>query len=102
MSKYFFTGDFQGTTSFSSDLQNSEFMSIDFVGSILSDPSMKNALWEMGEGGSIDTRPLLHEGRIFFGACDKNFYCVDAETGKEIWRFQAAGPIFSSPAIVGD
>lgn len=31
--------------------------------------------------------------RIYVGACDKKFYCIDGKTGKEIWHFSANGPI---------
>lgn len=48
--------------------------------------------FEVGTGGSIGCQPLLHRGRIYFGACDHNFYCLDLK-GKEVWRFGTNGPI---------
>jgi outer membrane protein assembly factor BamB len=49
-------------------------------------------LWRIGEGGSVSyTR--IHEGVIYFGAADNYFYAVDAETGKELWRFKTGGII---------
>ncbi len=44
-------------------------------------------MWRVRGGGSIDQRPLLHNGIIYFGAFDGYLYAVDARTGKEIWRF---------------
>ncbi|MBN2356508.1 PQQ-binding-like beta-propeller repeat protein [candidate division KSB1 bacterium] len=37
--------------------------------------------------------------RVFIGAYDQNLYCLDGETGREIWRFQTSGKINHSPLI---
>jgi len=42
-------------------------------------------LWKIGQGGSI-SYTKIHEGVSYFGAADRNFYAVDIETGKELWR----------------
>jgi outer membrane protein assembly factor BamB len=41
----------------------------------------------------------LHSGRVYFGSYDGNVYCLDAETGKEVWRFSGADWVGSSPAL---
>jgi outer membrane protein assembly factor BamB len=58
---------------------------------------------KIGAGGSITQTPLIHNGRIYFGSCDQNVYCLDALTGKEIWRFRTKEKItVSSPKILDD
>jgi len=43
--------------------------------------------WEgIGPGGSISARAHEHNGRVYVGACDGVFYCLDMD-GNEIWRF---------------
>lgn len=32
-------------------------------------------------------RPSVHEGKLVFGAWDKYLYCVDCNSGKELWRW---------------
>jgi len=40
-------------------------------------------------GGSISSDIVIRKGTVYFCSCDGNFYAVDAETGKEKWRFRA-------------
>lgn len=46
----------------------------------------------VGVGGSIIGDVVVDQGIAYFGCCDKNFYAVDAATGKEVWRFATQGP----------
>jgi outer membrane protein assembly factor BamB len=64
--------------------------------------------WEfVGKKGDLlqmISTPRLADGYLYFGEGfheDKNckVYCVDAENGKEIWRFTTAGQTESSPAV---
>jgi outer membrane protein assembly factor BamB len=48
--------------------------------------------------------PCLADGKLYFGEgfhedLNCKVYCVDAENGKEIWRFKTAGQTESSPAV---
>jgi outer membrane protein assembly factor BamB len=43
--------------------------------------------------------PALHDGKVYFGSYDGNAYCLDAATGREVWRFTEADWIGSSPAL---
>ncbi len=43
--------------------------------------------------------PALHDGKVYFGSYDGNVYCLDAETGAEVWRFIGADWVGSSPAL---
>jgi len=47
------------------------------------------------KGGSISSNIEIRNGVAYFGACDGNFYAVDAETGKGLWRF-SSGDIMSA------
>lgn len=58
------------------------------------------------EACGINSSPILANGRIFFGAEDMfwaAFYCLDAKSGKEIWKEdhngEGMGYSISSPAI---
>jgi outer membrane protein assembly factor BamB len=57
-------------------------------------------IFTVTEGGSIDTYPLVADGRIFFGSHNKNVYCLDQKTGKPIWKFRARDSTgISSPIL---
>lgn len=55
--------------------------------------SGRDIFYGIKTGGSIEDIPIIRDGMLFFGACDHNFYALDAETGREIWRFKTGGPI---------
>jgi outer membrane protein assembly factor BamB len=57
-------------------------------------------IFRIGFGGSIDQKPALVNGVIYFGALDYNIYAVDADTGKEVWRFRTNGPIMESSPVI--
>lgn len=51
--------------------------------------------------GPIRSTPAIYNDVLYFGSGDGFLYAVDAETGKERWRFYAEAPIYSSPAVAG-
>ena len=51
-------------------------------------------LWSTPIVANVEGRNL-----IYIGSYDHNLYCVDLETGKEVWRFTAANKIISSPVF---
>ncbi len=53
----------------------------------------RDAIFRIGEGGSICSNPVVLNGMVYFGACDKNFYAVDAETGNLKWKVRTDGPV---------
>jgi outer membrane protein assembly factor BamB len=59
-------------------------------------------LFNIGEGGSIDTRPLIIHGKIYFGSHNKNVYCLDAAAGRLLWKFRAADSCGISSAAYSD
>lgn len=42
----------------------------------------------------------LHQGRLYFGAYNGNVYCLDAQSGAEIWRSGICDWVGSSPLVV--
>ena len=53
-----------------------------------------------GCGASTPATPR-YLAKIVFGSRDFHLYCVDAQSGCQIWRVKADGRIISSPCIVG-
>lgn len=51
-------------------------------------------------GGSVHCTPVVHEGKVYFGACDQYFYAVDGITGKELWRFKGNGMFLANFPII--
>ncbi|MFT5095826.1 MAG: outer membrane protein assembly factor BamB, partial [Porticoccaceae bacterium] len=47
-------------------------------------------LWRFFAEGPVRFAPLVHKGRVYFGADDGALYCVDAKSGNLQWRFVAA------------
>jgi outer membrane protein assembly factor BamB len=47
-------------------------------------------VWRYTAGGRIDSPPTIDESRILFGCTDGHAYCLRAEDGALVWRFQAA------------
>ncbi|PUA29960.1 MAG: hypothetical protein B0W54_05325 [Cellvibrio sp. 79] len=43
--------------------------------------------------------PVVHNGNVYFGSTDKNFYALNATTGEPVWTFTADEAIHSSPVI---
>lgn len=49
------------------------------------------ALWAFRAGESIECAPVVLGQRLYFGANDGFFYCIDAGTGKLIWKSNSRG-----------
>lgn len=53
--------------------------------------------WEVPLDGKL-TQPTIAAGKVFVAAVDRHtVFAVDAETGKQLWKFTAGGRIDSSP-----
>jgi outer membrane protein assembly factor BamB len=55
--------------------------------------SERDAIFRIGEGGSVGANPVVKDGVLYFGSCDKNFYAVDASAGSLVWKFRTQGPV---------
>ena len=50
-------------------------------------------VWDFpGVGGFVETRPLVCDGKVIFGAWDLYLYALDARTGKLLWKWKGASP----------
>jgi len=45
---------------------------------------------------------IAEGGRIYFGSVDGFLYCLDAENGNLIWKFQTDGAITGTPFLAED
>jgi outer membrane protein assembly factor BamB len=54
------------------------------------------------EGGSITTEAVCHGGLLYFGAANRNVYCVRPENGELVWKFTADGIIMESMPRICD
>lgn len=56
--------------------------------------------WKFELGGSISGAPTYDNGRIYIGqqGAEEEFYCLDAETGMEIWN-QKTGWVWGSATV---
>lgn len=48
-------------------------------------------VWTFFTGGPVRLAPTVAEGRVYFGSDDGCVYCLDAKTGKQVWKLRA-GP----------
>ena len=58
-------------------------------------------VWEFRAEGAIRADPAVAGGRVYFGAADRMFYCLDAETGKQKWRRRLQGAPLHPPVVKG-
>jgi outer membrane protein assembly factor BamB len=68
-------------------------------------------VWKYRTGGWTISSPAVVPGpeivtgreyfgdRVYFGSSDHNIYCLDAVTGKELWKTEFGNAVFSGPAI---
>ncbi len=54
---------------------------------------------KLNECGEVYATPLIADGRVYFGALDKYFYCFDFETGQKIWDVKMNGLIASGAKV---
>lgn len=61
-----------------------------------------NLVWEYTEvKGYIETKPLIYDNKVIFGAWDNNMYALDKDTGKLLWKWDGGlTRMHFSPAAV--
>ncbi len=57
--------------------------------------------WRFRARRGILASPMAHEGLIFIGSLDWNFYALDTRSGWSAWRHRTNGPI-ASTAVAGE
>lgn len=58
--------------------------------------------WEYYADGIIVNSPAQSQGKAIVGDETGKVYCLDINTGKEVWTFKARNAVYSMPAINGD
>jgi outer membrane protein assembly factor BamB len=58
-------------------------------------------LWESTGRGPNITSPVVCNGLVFFVSDSGMASCLDAETGKRVWRERLSGQYFASPIAIG-
>jgi outer membrane protein assembly factor BamB len=54
------------------------------------DAASGRRIWQYTAGGRVDSPPTWHKGLLLFGSRDGFVYCLRADDGRLVWRFQAA------------
>ncbi|MCB1009147.1 MAG: PQQ-like beta-propeller repeat protein, partial [Acidobacteria bacterium] len=54
--------------------------------------------WRFVTRGDIWYRPLVADGKLFFGSADLHVYAVDLASGRESWRFRTGNRALTSVA----
>jgi outer membrane protein assembly factor BamB len=50
-------------------------------------------VWQFdGLAGFVETKPLVYDGKVIFGAWDQYLYALDAKTGKLAWKWKGDKP----------
>jgi outer membrane protein assembly factor BamB len=60
------------------------------MGDFMVKPTGKyDRIQRISTGGSVDTRALIHDNKVYFGCFNHRLHCLDARTGQLIWKFKA-------------
>lgn len=59
------------------------------------------AIWTFPARKSIDSSPVICDGKVVFGSDDGRLYLVDLADGKELWNYEIGQPISGSAAVAG-
>ena len=46
--------------------------------------------------------PIVNDGVVYAACLNGKLYAIEAETGGKLWEFDAAGPIVTSPVLMGN
>ncbi|XP_029001762.1 beta-alanine-activating enzyme [Betta splendens] len=65
------------------------------------DPGSGEVLWSLRRDVPYFSSPNCSSGHMLIGSVDGNIYCF-SDAGKQLWRFETKGPIFSSPCVTPD
>jgi len=53
---------------------------------------------EFNLGAEVKGTAPTFDGRVYVGSWDNHLYCLDVETGDELWSFEAGNIVMSNPA----
>jgi eukaryotic-like serine/threonine-protein kinase len=65
-------------------------------------PANSTVKWTFSTSDNIiNSSPAIVDGLLYVGSDNGNIYCIDADTGKQIWvNFTITKPVYSSPAVM--
>ena len=68
--------------------------------SAVTGPATKNVLWNFSTSGNpVNSSPAVVDGKLYVGSENGNIYCLDAQTGRQIWLNFKIDSATGSPAI---
>jgi outer membrane protein assembly factor BamB/tRNA A-37 threonylcarbamoyl transferase component Bud32 len=62
----------------------------------------RSPLWVFDCQDEIRSTPAVFENAVYFGSYDHSLYSVEADSGKERWRYSTDGGLVSSPCVWND
>jgi outer membrane protein assembly factor BamB len=62
-------------------------------------PITNPILWSYEIGSFIDASPVVADGKVYVGFCDRGVYCLDSSSGSLIWNYMTGWLVLSSPAV---
>lgn len=65
-------------------------------------PDKPKLIWTFKTGETVDSSPVIADGKVFFGCRDGNLYALNLADGKLLWKFASGCSIEAPPLIVGD
>lgn len=58
--------------------------------------------WSFATGHRFYGSATVHEGVVYVPGGDATLYALQATTGKELWRYEAADALVTAPVVAGD
>jgi outer membrane protein assembly factor BamB len=54
------------------------------------EPEQPKLKWAVPTTSHVESSPCLYDGKVYIGAGDDGFWCVDLETGRVVWRIEGS------------
>ncbi|MDP6154906.1 MAG: PQQ-binding-like beta-propeller repeat protein [Candidatus Thermoplasmatota archaeon] len=65
-------------------------------------PETNDVIWNANFAADFSASPAVIDGLIYVGGTDYYLYCIDANTGEEVFKIHLPSQVVSSPCVVGD
>ena len=62
-------------------------------------PRINKIKWIFTTANDVTSSPAVVNGKVYIGSVDEHFYCLDADTGQELWKYYIPGLAGCSPAV---